>query len=81
VNNVGSGAGSVTSTPGGIDCGRDVHRGLRRLQHGQPQRRAPTPTATFTGWSGSCSGTGACNISLDGNKTVNRDVHAQTASA
>jgi hypothetical protein len=59
----GSGRGRVTSTPAGIDCGS-------ACSHPFPDGAALTLTesaaagSTFTGWSGACSGAGACTINL-----------------
>ena len=69
VTKAGSGSGTVTSSPPGIDCG--------------PTCSAAFPTgtlvnltasaaagSTFTGWSGACSGSGACQVTMDGPKAV-----------
>lgn len=60
----GSGSGSVTSSPAGIDCGATC-------SHDYAGGTAVTLTATagsrskFAGWSGGgCSGTGACQVTL-----------------
>jgi hypothetical protein len=61
----GSGDGSITSDPAGIDCGAtcavDVLPGTRvRLT------ARPALGAVFTGWSGACTGTSVCDLSPDG---------------
>ncbi len=65
----GSGSGKVTSTQPGIDCGSTCSASFD-----QGSSVALTATATsgseFTGWSGSCSGTGACTVSMDAAKSV-----------
>ncbi len=67
----GSGSGSVTSSPAGINCGSTCSSNFNA-------GTAVTLTAnsaagsTFTGWSGGgCSGTGTCTVTMDSNKTVN----------
>ena len=65
----GSGSGVVTSTPAGIDCGGDC-------EHDFPAGATVTLTATpatgstFEGWSGACTGTGACQVVLARSLTV-----------
>jgi uncharacterized delta-60 repeat protein len=60
----GSGSGTVTSSPIGIDCGATCSHAFNA---GTSITLTATPAAgsTFAGWSGSgCSGTGVCEISL-----------------
>jgi hypothetical protein len=64
VNKNGTGTGSVASSPAGIDCGLTCTKSF-----GKNTVVTLTPTAsagsTFTGWSGDCSGTGACTVTMD----------------
>jgi chitodextrinase len=66
-----SGSGSVVSTPNGINCPR------RSCSASYPNQTMVTLTPisrngwSFSGWSGSCTGTGACSLILTGNRTVN----------
>ncbi|GAC1347569.1 MAG: hypothetical protein NVSMB23_27080 [Myxococcales bacterium] len=67
---VRSGAGSVRSTPPGIDCGgtctADFDRGSTVAL-----TAAPDPGWRFVGWSGACRGSSACTVSLaDATKVV-----------
>jgi uncharacterized repeat protein (TIGR02543 family) len=63
------GSGTVTSDPGGIDCPGDC-------QEGYDDGTAVTLTAApaegwaFVGWSGACSGTGGCEVTMDGDRSV-----------
>jgi len=69
VTRVGTGGGSVVSSPAGIDCGATCNV---VLDAGMVVTLTATPDATssFTGWSGACSGTGPCVITLDLSKSV-----------
>ena len=65
----GDGSGTVTSDPAGIDCGTTCSGEFA-------QDRTVTLTATadedsvFSGWSGACSGTSDCTVTMDATKTV-----------
>lgn len=58
-----TGTGSVTSNPTGIDCGSDC---TQVYDHGTSVTLTATPGASqrFAGWSGACSGTSPCIVSL-----------------
>ena len=64
-----TGLGTVTSTPAGINCGGDCTEGYN---YGTVVNLAPTPSAgwTFGGWSGACSGTGTCQVTMNEGKKV-----------
>ena len=61
VSHAGAGLGTVTSNPAGIDCGEDC---AEAFNHGTSVTLTPTPAplSAFTGWSGDCTGTGACTV-------------------
>ena len=69
VNKTGTGSGTVTSVPAGIDCGADC---------GEPYATGtvvtltatPAVGSTFTGWSGDCTGTGTCVVTMNAAKSV-----------
>lgn len=66
VTPVGTGAGSVTSAPAGIDCGADCSEDF---DHGTVVTLTahPDSSSTFDGWSGACSGAGlTCTITVTG---------------
>jgi hypothetical protein len=69
VTKSGSGTGSVTSSPPGIDCGSACV-----ADYGPGTEVILTATAAaggiFGGWSGACTGTGTCTITMDANKAV-----------
>ena len=73
VTKMGSGAGTVTSDPAGIDCGSTC-------SHEYDLDTVVTLTAIaeegsrFTGWSGEdCSGTDTCQVTMDAAKNVTAD--------
>jgi hypothetical protein len=66
----GTGAGAVSSTPGGISCGSACSANYPYIT---PVTLAATPDASsaFTGWGGACSGSAAtCTVSVDAAKSV-----------
>lgn len=66
---VGSGSGAVTAEPSGIDCGSICWHGFAP---GTSVTLTPTPQAdsSFVGWSGACTGTGACTVTMDQTESV-----------
>ena len=52
-----------------IDCGTNCQE---TFDHGASVTLTATPdaSATFTGWSGACTGAGACQVTLEGAKSV-----------
>jgi len=65
----GTGTGTVTSNPTGITCGADCNESYT---DGQTVTLTATPNSgsTFTGWSGDCSGTGACTVTMSTDRNV-----------
>lgn len=65
----GSGAGTVISSPAGIDCGSVCsavfpHASLVTLT------ATPATGSVFAGWAGACGGTGDCVVTMDADQTV-----------
>ena len=70
VSKTGTGSGTVTSSPVGIDCGTDC---TESYDYNTSVTLTATPNtgSTFTGWSGGgCSGTGTCAVMMDASKTI-----------
>jgi Divergent InlB B-repeat domain len=70
VKRAGSGSGSVTSSPGGIECGGECSA---EFEEGAKVKlfAKPATGSTFAGWSGGgCSGTGACTVTIGTDTTV-----------
>ena len=74
VTRAGSGAGRVTSSPAGIDCGADCAENyiagtMVTLTAGATTDPAAS-ASLFAGWSGACSGTGDCAVTMDASHSV-----------
>ncbi|MCB0037717.1 MAG: hypothetical protein KDE51_26980, partial [Anaerolineales bacterium] len=69
VNTAGTGTGSVTSQPAGIDCGGHC---TAEYDHNMLVVLTATPQtgSSFTGWSGACSGTESCVVTMDQAQSV-----------
>jgi hypothetical protein len=65
----GSGGGTVTSRPFVVDCTSSC---VGEFAPGTEVTLTAAPNAgsRFTGWSGVCSGTGTCNLTLNANESV-----------
>jgi hypothetical protein len=61
----GSGGGGVVSSPAGIDCGATCTTSFDAGTD-LTLTASPDATSTFAGWSGDCSGTGDCVLTVDG---------------
>ena len=69
VSKSGTGAGSVTSSAGGINCGATC---AADFDAGTNVTLSATPASgsVFAGWSGACTGTGSCAVTVDAAKAV-----------
>ncbi|WP_304986253.1 InlB B-repeat-containing protein [Flavobacterium rivulicola] len=65
-----SGGGTVSSTPAGINCGLNCTANYEFGMNVQ-LNAIPSSGAIFAGWTGACSGTGPCTVTIDAAKTVN----------
>jgi len=65
----GNGSGTVTSNPAGIECPGTC---LSSFDMGTVVSLTATASqgSIFVGWSGACSGTGACNVTMDTDQYV-----------
>lgn len=63
-----NGSGTVTSDPPGIDCGVTCSGSFTGSIALTP---LADPGSVFAGWSGACSGTGNCTVTMNSDKTVN----------
>lgn len=68
VTPAGTGAGTVTSSPAGISCGSTC---AASFSSGTSVTLTAVATSgTFAGWSGACSGTGTCTVTMSANRAV-----------
>src|SRR6185295_2422399 len=79
VTRSGSGSGTVTSAPAGINCGASCSQ---TFSPGTAVTLTATPAAgsTFAGWSGACAGTGACNVTVTAPTAVTATFNATTSN-
>ena len=72
VSDIGSGEGTVTSSPNGISCGASCE-----AQYGKGTVVTLTPTpaehSEFRGWSGACTGSGTCEVTMSEAKSVSAE--------
>lgn len=64
-----SGAGSVSSTPAGIQCGGDCSESYP-VNTSVTLAATPAAGQQFSGWGGACSGTGSCTVQMSQARTV-----------
>jgi len=65
----GTGSGTVTPSPAGNSCGTNCYSGFAS---GSTVTLTATPAtgSTFAGWSGACTGTGSCVVTISTSQTV-----------
>jgi hypothetical protein len=69
VSRIGSGSGAVTSSPAGISCGYSCQASFDAGSVVNLTASADD-TSDFIGWSGDCSGTGSCQMTMDQARSV-----------
>jgi hypothetical protein len=81
VAKAGTGGGTVTSAPAGVNCGATCNS-LFNEGASVTLTAAPAAGSTFTGWSGpgaaSCPGTGTCHVTIPGADTSVTATFAQS---
>jgi Fe-S cluster biogenesis protein NfuA len=80
VSEAGTGTGSVTSTPTGISCPTTCSA---NYNSGTPVTlsAAAGSGSTFAGWSGACSGTGTCSVTMSQARAVTATFNRSGAEA
>ncbi len=69
VSKAGTGAGTVTSSPAGVNCGNTCSASYASGTS-VTLTAAASSGSTFAGWSGACTGTGACTVSMTAARSV-----------
>ncbi len=69
VTKAGTGAGTVTSKPAGIDCGATCSAQIAASAK-VTLRAAPAEGSVFAGFSGACTGTKACRLTMSEARSV-----------
>jgi len=69
IGKLGTGTGTVTSDPAGIDCGATCEN---QFPQGSSVSVNPAaaPGSAFAGWGGACSGTGSCSVQTNATVTA-----------
>ena len=80
VSRQGSGTGTVVSAPSGIDCGSACSASF---PPGASVVLTANPGlgAAFTGWTGACTGTGACTVAMSAAASVGATFNAVTTAS
>ncbi len=79
VSLAGNGSGLVSSSPAGIICGNDCTEEYVRDTLVSLVANPTTANSFFSGWSGDCSGTGACKITVKANTSVTANFSLKAA--
>ena len=79
VSLAGQGTGTVSSNPSGISCGQTCTANFNTGST-VTLTAAPATGFTFAGWSGACSGTKSCTISITGASSVTAKFNASLQS-
>lgn len=79
VGKTGSGTGIVTSNVGGINCGASCSANFN-YNTAVTLTATPATGSAFAGWSGACTGAGACTITMDADKSVTANFTPDTTS-
>jgi len=68
----GTGIGNLTSNPAGITCGSQGTACSASFASGKSVVITPTADATshFVGWTGACSGTAACDLTMSADRQI-----------
>ena len=81
----GTGSGTVTSDPEGIHCGSGNNNCSKDYSNGTSiylmAAASTNPNSTFDGWSGDCSGTGNCQLTMDYAKNVYASFSSTTTTS
>lgn len=79
VSKTGTGSGTITSSPAGIDCGATCSA---KYEEGTEVTLTATPASgsTFAGWSGACTGPEACKVTISEARAVTATFTAEAVN-
>jgi endoglucanase len=80
VGKTGQGLGTVTSSPSGINCGSTCSASFSSGTT-VTLTAAASSGSSFTGWSGACSGTGTCTVSMSQARSVTANFNTASTFA
>lgn len=69
VGHTGTGSGTITSNPAGIECGNDCSQSYDYNTIVKLTAK-PNPGTLFAGWSGACQGTSTCTVTMTAARSV-----------
>jgi hypothetical protein len=69
VTKAGAGSGRIVSSPAGIDCG-PACAATYITGTVLTLTAVPSPDSSFVGWSGDCTGTGSCQLTVEGSRAL-----------
>jgi hypothetical protein len=75
----GNGSGTVSSSPAGINCGSACSHAYS-TGTGVTLTATPASGSVFSGWSGACSGTGTCNVTMSQARSVTATFTLQSSA-
>jgi uncharacterized repeat protein (TIGR02543 family) len=78
VTKAGGGTGTVTSSPTGISCGTTCTQNIDYNTMVTLTATASSPSSTFGGWSGACTGTGPCTVTMTAARSVTATFNVAT---
>jgi PKD repeat protein len=78
VSKAGTGSGTVSSAPAGISCGATCSATFAQAT-AVTLTAAPASGSTFSGWSGACSGTGSCSLTMSADQSATATFTAAAA--
>jgi hypothetical protein len=77
VSLAGTGSGTVTSSPAGINCGVDCSEAFAAGTE-VTLTASPASGSTFGGWSGACTGTGTCKVTMSQTRSATATFTAES---
>ena len=80
VNKTGTGTGTVTSGDSAINCGATCSANYTSFVALTHMTATPSPGHTFAGWTGACTGVGACSFQMSANRNLTATFNGPTSS-